>query len=237
MVRTYTKDQKGVQLSEHFTVGDFWACDKQRAIKLDTALVGVWEKLYAHFGTKPLLRNAYGPESKNYKPHATAGYRDKSNWSGSKTSRHCYGKATDVYIPGVPAYKLAQFAETLPEVGGIGLYLSKSGDLDRIKHIHIDTRVKRTLWGWNGWTSKTSTPGFGGIPCVFKYDKRKLQRSAAIEEIQRKLNASNCNCGTPDGVFGERTKTALMIYQRLHGLKADGIFGKGTNKAMGLFDW
>ncbi len=236
-VKTYVAAQKGLKLTENFTVGDFWAYAGHKTIKLDTVLAQIFEKFYARFGVRPILRNRYMDKARPYEPQPSAGYRDSLNWNGSKTSQHCYGRGMDFYIPGVPAYKLAQFAETLPEIGGIGLYLAKSGELEKVRHIHIDTRTNRARWGWNGQTSGTNTPGFGGIPCVFKYDKRKLQRSAAIEEIQRKLNASGVNCGTPDGVFGERTKTALMIYQSRHGMKADGIYGKDTNKVMGLFDW
>lgn len=140
-------------------------------------------------------------------------------------------------MPGVSAYRLAQFVETLPEVGGIGLYLAKSGQLDRVTHIHIDTRVSRARWGWNGQTGGTNTPGFGGIPCTFRCVKGKLQRSAAIEELQRKLNSLGYNAGTPDGVYGPKTQAAVMLFQRDKRLKADGIYGKETNKAMGLFDW
>lgn len=236
-IKTFTAAQKDVKLSEHFTVGDFWAYRHHKQIKLDTVLAQIWEKIYAYFGVRPILRNANGAEAGNYLPHPSAGYRDSANWTGSKTSRHCKGMATDVYVPGVPAYKLAQFVETMPEVGGIGLYLPKSGGLNKITHIHIDTRIDRARWGWNGQTSGTNTPGFGGIPCVFKYVKSKLQRSAAIEELQRKLNSLGYNAGTPDGVYGPKTRDAVMAFQRIMRLKVDGIFGKDTNKAMGLFAW
>jgi hypothetical protein len=236
-VKTFSAAQKDLRLTEHFAVGDFWAYPGHKTIKFDTTLAAICEKIYAKFGKKPILRNTYGATSTKYAPHKTAGYRDSANWTGSKTSQHCYGKAVDIYVPDVPAYKLAQFVETLPEVGGIGLYLAKSGELEKVKHIHIDTRTNRARWGWNGQTSGTNTPGFGGIPCVFKYVKNKLQRSAAIEEIQRKLLDLGYNCGKPDGVFGEKTKIALMLYQRDHGLKVDGIYGKDTNKKLGLFDW
>jgi len=236
-VKTFKDTQKGERLTEHFSVGDFWAFDGHKSIKLDTQLAHILEKFFEKFGVRPILRNYYGATATRYKPHPSAGYRDALNWNGSKTSQHCYGRAVDFYIPGVPAYKLAQFAETLPEIGGIGLYLAKSGELDKVTHIHIDTRANRARWGWNGQTSGTNTPGFGGIPCVFKYVPSKLQRSAAIEEIQRKLNSLGYNAGTPDGVYGPKTKAAVMLFQKANGLKADGIYGKETNKALGLFDW
>lgn len=232
MVKTYTASQKGEKLSKNFTVGDFWACERQKVIKLDTQLADIWEKFYAHFGKKPRLRT----DSKG-RVVETASYRDSVNWTGSKTSQHCYGKAVDFAIDGVPAYELAKFAEKLPEIGGIGLYLAKSGELKAVKHIHIDTRSKRTLWGWNSLTSGTNTPGHGGIPCNFKYVPDKLQRSAAIEDLQRKLNALGFDCGKPDGIYGKKTMQAVLDFQKKHGLKADGVFGKNTNAKLGLFDW
>jgi hypothetical protein len=235
-VKTFTKEQKTVQLTEHFCVGDFWAYPGHTSIKFDTVLAQIWEKIYAHFGIKPYLR-VYRTGAYKGKTVPSAGFRNAQNWTGSKTSQHCYGKATDVWVPGVPAYKLAQFVETLPEVGGIGLYLAKSGELKKEGHIHIDTRVNRVRWGWNNQTSGTNTPGFGGIPCTFRYNARKPQRSAAIEELQRKLDELGFKCGTPDGVYGENTRNAVMRYQISKKLKADGIYGKETNAVLGLFDW
>jgi|GEM_PF-2015789 len=232
MVRTYTASQKGERLSQNFFVGDFWACERHKVIKLDTRLADIFETFFKHFGRRPHLRT----DSKG-RFVETAGYRDAVNWNGSKTSQHCYGRAVDFAIDGVPAYELAKFAEKLPEVGGIGLYLAKSGELGAVRHIHIDTRAKRTLWGWNGWTSGTNTPGHGGIPCAFKYVPSKLQRSAAIEDLQRRLNELGYDAGKPDGIYGMKTMTAVLAFQKDHGLKPDGIFGKATNAKLGLFDW
>lgn len=222
VVRTYDKTQWEEKLSEHYAVKDFWACDRHQVIRLDTALADIFEAMYARFGILPRLRN-----------RDTAGYRDAVNWSGSKTSQHCYGKGADVYVPGVPAYKLAQFAETLPAVGGIGLYLPSSGGLHKLTHIHLDTRSKRVHWGWNYKTSGTNTPGFGGVPCVFKQG----HRSAAIEELQQTLNALGFSCGHPDGVYGKKTRAGVMAFQQAKGLKVDGMYGPATNAALGLFAW
>ncbi len=233
-VKTFMFYQKEEKLTEHFTVGDFWAYAGHKEIKLDTQLAQIWEKIYARFGTRPMLRNKNNNYPyKPYAPQPSAGYRDAANWSGSRTSQHCYGRGVDFYVPGVAAYRLAQFVETLPEVGGIGLYLAKSGELEKVKHIHIDTRIKRARWGWSGWTSKTNTPGFGGIPCVFK----KGHRSAAIEALQRKLNSLGYDAGSTDGIYGDKTVLAVKLFQRDNGLRADGVFGKDTNKKLGLFDW
>jgi len=227
MVQKFTSSQKGEKLTEHFTVGDFWACERHSEIKLDTVLAGIFEKFYAYFGARPHLRTANG------KVVETAGYRDSINWNGSRTSQHCYGKAVDFAIDGVSAYNLAKFAETLPEIGGIGLYLAKSGELGKKTHIHVDTRIKRTLWGWNNQTSGTNTPGHGGIACTFKLGNR----SAGIEALQRRLNTMGYKAGAPDGVYGANTKAAVAAFQKANSLSADGKFGRDTDKKLRLFNW
>ncbi len=233
MVKMFTKDQRGSQITAHFAADDFWACPEHAEIKLDTVLAEIWEKLYGQFGVRPRLRNAHGPDSEKYAPHPASCYRNGQNWTGSKKSPHCQGRATDVYIPGVAAYKLAQFAETLPEVGGIGLYLERSGQLEKVDYIHLDTGCKRSHWGWNNQTQGCCTPGFGGIPCNFKYGSR----SAAVEELQRRLNGLGYPCGEPDGIYGRKTQKAVAEFQFDSGIAVDGIFGVRTNEKLGLFGW
>ena len=46
--------------------------------------------------------------------------------------------------------------------------------------------------------------------------------------VQRKLNALGFDCGSVDGVFGAKTKAAIMAFQRAMGLVADGIVGPKT---------
>ncbi len=53
--------------------------------------------------------------------------------------------------------------------------------------------------------------------------------------VQRKLNALGFNCGSVDGVFGVKTKAAIMAFQRAMGLIVDGIVGPKTwSKLLGL---
>lgn len=53
-------------------------------------------------------------------------------------------------------------------------------------------------------------------------------RGKILEIIQKRLNSLNFNCGLPDGVFGNNTKTALIAFQKAKGLIADGIIGNLT---------
>lgn len=53
--------------------------------------------------------------------------------------------------------------------------------------------------------------------------------------IQNKLNSLGYNCGAADGIFGQNTKNAVIVFQRAKGLSTDGIVGPRTwSKLLGL---
>ncbi|WP_083553395.1 peptidoglycan-binding protein [Clostridium intestinale] len=45
---------------------------------------------------------------------------------------------------------------------------------------------------------------------------------------QERLNTLGFNCGTADGIFGEKTRVAVIAFQVSGGLSADGIVGQNT---------
>ena len=51
---------------------------------------------------------------------------------------------------------------------------------------------------------------------------------ADVCELQNYLNNNGYNCGKADGKFGEKTKNALMKYQKDNKLSVDGVCGKHT---------
>jgi peptidoglycan hydrolase-like protein with peptidoglycan-binding domain/beta-N-acetylglucosaminidase len=53
-------------------------------------------------------------------------------------------------------------------------------------------------------------------------------RGADVADLQRKLNTLGYSCGPVDGVFGSRTRSAVMAFQRAHHLQVDGIVGAAT---------
>lgn len=59
-------------------------------------------------------------------------------------------------------------------------------------------------------------------------------RSEEVRNIQQVLKEKGYYSGSVDGIFGTRTKKAVLQFQRDNGLTADGIVGKQTLKAMGL---
>ena len=54
-----------------------------------------------------------------------------------------------------------------------------------------------------------------------------------VKQLQRALNNAGCECGSVDGIFGKNTRDAVKAYQKLKGLKVDGIAGEDTVTALG----
>ncbi len=63
---------------------------------------------------------------------------------------------------------------------------------------------------------------------------RKGARGDNVEELQALLNAKYGFSLDVDGVFGDKTVQAVKAFQSAHGLKADGIVGPKTWKALGI---
>lgn len=59
-------------------------------------------------------------------------------------------------------------------------------------------------------------------------------RSQEVRDIQTVLQQKGYYNGGIDGIFGTKTKNAVIAFQRDNGLTADGIAGPKTLKALGL---
>ena len=55
-----------------------------------------------------------------------------------------------------------------------------------------------------------------------------------VREVQRRLKLWGYYKGSVDGVFGAGTRNAVVAFQKKNGLKADGVVGKSTYKALGM---
>lgn len=55
-----------------------------------------------------------------------------------------------------------------------------------------------------------------------------------VRTMQQKLKNWGYYSGSVDGVFGPKTKSAVIYFQRKNGLTADGIVGKNTLAALGM---
>ncbi|HSP77131.1 MAG TPA: peptidoglycan-binding protein [Myxococcaceae bacterium] len=57
---------------------------------------------------------------------------------------------------------------------------------------------------------------------------REGARGPAVKELQQKLQAAGFSPGAADGVFGPKTKKAVLAFQRAQGITVDGIVGPQT---------
>ena len=55
-----------------------------------------------------------------------------------------------------------------------------------------------------------------------------------VTQIQQRLQELGYDPGTADGIYGTRTKNAVIAFQRDYGLSDDGIAGPKTLEALGL---
>lgn len=68
---------------------------------------------------------------------------------------------------------------------------------------------------------------------LLKY-KKPMMRGDDVTELQEALKAHGCDPGRIDGIFGEKTKAAVLRFQKAAGLQEDGIAGPKTFAALGL---
>ena len=61
-------------------------------------------------------------------------------------------------------------------------------------------------------------------------------RGEEVRTIQTKLKRWGYYKGNVDGIYGSQTLSAVKWFQRKNGLKEDGIAGKNTLEAMGIFN-
>jgi peptidoglycan hydrolase-like protein with peptidoglycan-binding domain len=72
----------------------------------------------------------------------------------------------------------------------------------------------------NALTARTASTS---MPTV-----REGSRGPAVVELQNLLKSKGFNPGSADGVFGPKTKAAVLAFQRSQGIAADGIVGPQT---------
>ncbi len=119
-------------LSEHFNHKDF-ACRcpecKGGEYKVHLGMVGALEMLAEHFKKPVKVVAGYWCE----------GYDE--SLKREKVSYHVKGKAAHIMVEDVPLAEVFKYAETLPEIHGVGFY-PKEG------FIHVDTRPKEKKDAW-----------------------------------------------------------------------------------------
>ena len=113
MLNAYSRRKDGnALLSRSFRVREFACRDGSDPLFVDSALVQLLQSIRDHFGAPVVI---------------TSGYRTAAHnraVGGAPYSQHCYGRAADIRVAGVPVEQLAAYAETLlpgPPLPGSGL--------------------------------------------------------------------------------------------------------------------
>ena len=68
---------------------------------------------------------------------------------------------------------------------------------------------------------------------VLAFAPSAFAASARVAALQVGLRAHGFDPGPVDGVRGQRTTTALLAFQRKHGIRATGLVGRATRRALG----
>lgn len=77
----------------------------------------------------------------------------------------------------------------------------------------------------------TPTPSGGNCNVTVK-EVSTGSSGIAVKNLQLILNSRGYSCGTADGEFGAKTKSAVIAFQKAKGLGADGIVGAKTWTAL-----
>lgn len=239
MIKTYKKGT-AVKLSENFNSTEFdchgKGCCCDTVIDLET--VDILQEIRNRFGKAVTVNSGY-----RCKTHNTA-------VGGASKSKHLSGMAADIAVSGVEPIEVAKYAESIG-VKGIGLYNWGC---------HIDSRTEKSFWYSDAQEPRTTFGGVPTVKITvlewqkaavadgFKFPKfgtdgkwgsecEAIAKQAVCKKrtltykyksltklIQRVVGV------TADGKFGSGTKAAVVIWQKEHGLTADGCVGFNTWK-------
>jgi N-acetylmuramoyl-L-alanine amidase len=89
-----------------------------------------------------------------------------------------------------------------------------------------------TVFGFLSYNDFFSDRSFSNTASsmIVKYGSRGQD----VKNVQYQLRKWGYYKGNIDGVFGWKTRAAVVAFQKKNGLKADGIVGDATTKALGL---
>lgn len=92
-----------------------------------------------------------------------------------------------------------------------------------------------THWGKLRDVDYTDVAGLAPVTVFARLLKRKtiMMRGDDVMALQELLAGAGCSPGKIDGIFGDKTKAAVIAYQKAKKLKVDGIVGAKTAAALG----
>ena len=243
-IKTYKKASTQ-SLSDNFKVYEF-ECKGNgccSTVKIDEKLVEFLQNIRTHFGAPVTINSGYRCTKHN------------KAVGGASGSLHIKGQAADIAVKGVAPVEVAKYAESIG-VLGIGLYeTDKDGYF-----VHIDTRTTKAFWYGQAETYRSTFGGAvsKGNATVKEWQEAAIADGFSLpsgadgiwgkecEAVAKKAICKRCYwpwnnkeltkiiqnaVGVEvDGKFGAGTKEAVIKWQKLMGLVADGIVGYNTWK-------
>lgn len=144
----------------------------------------------------------------------------------------------------------SQFTEsgkisTIPEIPGlavwrsghIGIYEGNGNVLEfrGTEYGAVRTKLKSrdfTRWGKIKGVEYAENAEIWTVARILKRTSPTMS-GEDVKELQERLNANGFDCGKIDGVFGDKTESAVKAYQKAKKLLIDGRAGKNTIAALG----
>lgn len=120
---------------------------------------------------------------------------------------------------------LAAYRDTEPKYGQKMWQYSETGCVNGVDGC-VDMNISHYKDNVNKMTKEVKTVNIT-LPVL-----QIGSKGNAVKSIQQLLNARKFLCGTSDGIFGEKTKTAVTKYQKSKKLTVDGIVGKQTYQSI-----
>jgi peptidoglycan hydrolase-like protein with peptidoglycan-binding domain len=130
--------------------------------------------------------------------------------------------------------------------GAVAAYNSGVSNVQTIKNMDVGTTgndYSNDVWaraqalaphfgGSAGGTSGTTGPGKPSGGTTHAETLKEGSKGPEVKSLQNKLEKLGFDVGTPDGVFGQKTESAVKRFQSKHHLEADGIVGPKTHEAL-----
>lgn len=234
MIKEYKYNDQ-TKITAHFKASEFdCKCGKKHNTIIDTDLVELLEKLRTRLNAKS--GNPY------------SGYRCPTHdkrVGGSGSGPHTDGFGVDIYFIGqdgkrIPSSKVALTLEDMGHKYGIGYRCG--GSKDSTGNTHVDVKKRK----WYGDESKSMNKSccssyydYFGISKITTYTGtfptlpsrgyfKKGDKGTQVKNLQKFLNWALGLKLDVDGIIGNKTISAIKQFQKITGIKIDGLFGKDS---------
>ena len=186
-----------------------------------------------------------------YTPTDTTNYKPLTGtiklWSKSTSSGGYYYAPTAAVVPDMPMlYRgcTGDAVKTLQDkLNALGY---NSGNVDGIfgakTYAAVTAFQKANSLGVDGIVGKLTWGKLYGVSPAMPVETTTVvgrptvsygSRGDAVRKLQELLNALGYDCGSVDGIFGSKTKAAVLAFQKANGLGVDGIVGPLTWAKLG----